>query len=91
MTRQNIPVGAGVHCGKAFFGAMGTADGLTEISAIGDQVNLAARIAAQAAAGEILVSGPALLQSHMDGSHLETRNLDLKGITGPVTVYVLRP
>ncbi len=90
MSRQNIPVGVGVHWGKAFFGAMGTADGLTEISAIGDQVNLAARIAAQAGPGEILVSEQALQQSGLDSSQLEIRRPELKGISDPITVRVMR-
>jgi len=40
----------------AFFGAMGSAEGLVNISAIGDEVNPAARLASKAAAGEIIVS-----------------------------------
>ncbi|MEO5888410.1 MAG: adenylate/guanylate cyclase domain-containing protein [Anaerolineales bacterium] len=31
MEQQKIPVGIGVHSGLAYFGAMGTADGLTDI------------------------------------------------------------
>jgi len=42
MERQKIPVGIGVHAGIAYFGAMGTAEGLTDISAKGDEVNTAA-------------------------------------------------
>src|ERR1041384_7672771 len=51
MARQQIPVGVGVHSGVAFFGAMGTAEGLTNISAIGEEVNTAARLASKAATG----------------------------------------
>src|SRR5215216_5769222 len=36
MAKQNIPVGIGVHAGIAYFGSMGTAEGLTDISAKGD-------------------------------------------------------
>lgn len=90
MKRQNIPVGIGVHAGIAYFGAMGTAEGLTEISAIGDEVNLAARLASKAAAGEIIVSEQALRQAGMDGSGLEARSLELKGISQPVNVRVLQ-
>ena len=42
MARQGIPIGIGVHAGRAYFGAMGTAEGLTDIAAIGDEVNTAA-------------------------------------------------
>jgi len=74
MARQEIPVGIGVHAGVAYFGAMGTADGLTDISAIGDEVNVAARLAAKAAAGEIVVSEQALKEAGIDGSELESRS-----------------
>lgn len=89
MDRQKIPVGIGVHAGVAYFGAMGTAGGLVEISAIGDEVNLAARLASKAAPGELIVSQQALNTAGIDGSELESRSLDLKGISEPVTVRVM--
>jgi len=89
MERQNIPIGVGVHAGVAYFGAMGTADGLTEISAIGDEVNLAARLASKAAASEIIVSEQALKKAKIDGSELEARSLELKGIREPVIARVM--
>ncbi len=90
MQRQNIPVGIGVHSGVAYFGAMGSADGLVDISAIGEEVNAAARLASKAAAGEIILSETALEQAHMDGSELESRKLELKGISEQVSVRVMR-
>jgi adenylate cyclase len=90
MEKQNIPVGIGVHAGVAYFGAMSTAEGLTELSAIGDEVNLAARLASKAAPGEIIVSERALQQAAMDASNLEARSLELKGISQPVAARVLR-
>jgi len=90
MAQQEIPVGIGVHSGVAFFGAMGTADGLVDISAIGDEVNTAARLASNAAAGEIIVSEQALRDAGVDGSLMESRSLELKGISLPVPVRVLR-
>ncbi len=90
MDAQKIPVGVGVHAGVAYFGAMGEENGLINISAIGDEVNLAARIASKAAAGEILVSESALEQAHIDGSEMESRKLELKGISGQIPVRVMR-
>jgi len=91
MEAQNIPVGIGVHTGVAYFGAMGSEGGLVDISAIGDEVNTAARIASKAAAGEILVSEAALLsQTEVDSSKLESRTLELKGISKPMTVRVVQ-
>ncbi len=89
MAQQGIPVGVGVHYGIAYFGAMGTADGLTDISAIGDEVNTAARLASKASAGEIIVSEVALQAAHMDSNELEARSLELKGISEPVLVRVM--
>ena len=90
MQKQNIPVGIGVHAGLAYFGAMGSSDGLVDISAIGEEVNTAARIASKAAAGEILLSEAALKQAHMEVSVLESRKLELKGISDQVPVRVMR-
>lgn len=90
MREQNIPVGVGVHAGVAYFGAMGSEDGLVNISAIGDEVNLAARLASKAAAGEIILSERALAKAGMDGNALEARRLELKGISEPVPVRVMR-
>ena len=90
MEEQKIPVGIGVHAGIAYFGAMGTTEGLTEISAKGDEVNTAARLASKAAVGEIVVSEQALHKANINGSQLESRNLELKGISQPVSVRVMR-
>jgi len=90
MDEQNIPAGIGVHAGVAYFGAMGSEGGLVDISAIGDEVNTAARIASKAAAGEILISDSALAQTDVDVSELESRTLELKGISKPMTVRVMR-
>lgn len=90
LARQAIPAGFGVHAGIAYFGAVGTADGMTNISAIGDEVNTAARLASKAAAGEVIVSEAALKKAEVDGSQLESRLLELKGISEPVPVRVLQ-
>lgn len=89
MGGQKIPVGIGVHAGVAYFGAMGSADGLVNISAIGDEVNTAARLASKAAAGEIIVSERALEQAGINGADFEARRLELKGIREPVTIRVM--
>jgi adenylate cyclase len=90
MGRESIPVGIGVHAGVAYFGAVGAEDGLTDFAALGDEVNLAARIAAQAATGEILVSRAALEAAGLAGGELEWRELELKGISRPISVAVMQ-
>lgn len=90
MAKQNIPVGIGVHFGVAYFGSMGSTEGLINISAIGDEVNTAARLASKAAAGEIIISEQALAKAGIDGNNLESRHLELKGISEPMSVRVMR-
>lgn len=89
MEQQKIPVGVGVHAGTAYFGAMGTTEGLTDISAKGEEVNTAARLASKAGIGEIIVSEQALRKTDIDTSQLESRSLELKGISEPVKVRVM--
>jgi adenylate cyclase len=81
------PVGAGVHTGRAWFGVVG--DGAyVELTAVGDEVNVAARLASAAAAGEILVSAAAAELANLDPG-LERRSLELKGKAEPIPVVSL--
>jgi len=88
MKKEGIPVGVGLHAGVAYFGAMGEANGVVNISAIGDEVNTAARLASKAAEGEIILSERILEWAQMDGSIFESRTLELKGISEPMKVRV---
>jgi adenylate cyclase len=72
-----VPVGAGVHAGRAWFGVVGEGSHV-ELTAVGDTVNVAARLAASAAAGEVLVSTDAAAASGLDPG-LDRRMLELKG------------
>jgi adenylate cyclase len=85
-----VPVGAGVHTGEAFVGAVGSEQGLTDITTLGDAPNTAARLAGSAATGEIVVSVEASRAADLDTSGLESRNLDLKGKAEPVAVHVIK-
>jgi adenylate cyclase len=83
-----VPLGAGVHTGLMWFGAVGEGSHV-EITVVGDTVNTAARIAAQAAAGEILVSTDAAKAAGLDTA-LAHRSLSLKGKEAPLDVVALR-
>ena len=83
-----VPVGAGVHTGSAWFGAVGEGAHV-EITVVGDTVNVTARLAAAAEAGEILVSSEAAAEAGLD-SALERRSLDLKGKSEPFEAVSLR-
>ena len=72
-----VPVGAGVHAGRAWFGVVGDGSHI-EMTAVGDNVNVAARLASAAEAGEVLVSVEAAAASDLDPA-LARRTLDLKG------------
>jgi adenylate cyclase len=83
------PVGAGVHTGRVWFGAVGE-DPHVELTALGDPVNTTARLAAVAGAGEILVSTEAARQAGL-ADDIEHRTLELKGKQQPFEVLVLGP
>ena len=72
-----VPVGVGVHSGRAWFGTVGDGTHI-ELTAVGDSVNVAARLGSAAETGEVLVSAHAAAASGLDPS-LERRTLDLKG------------
>jgi adenylate cyclase len=60
------PVGVGINTGEAYFGVVGEDDTLVEITALGDAVNVAARLASQAAEGEIVLSESTVRQAALD-------------------------
>ena len=72
-----VPVGVGVHAGKAWVGVVGEGSHV-ELTAVGDTVNVAARLASVATAGEVLVSAHAAAESDLPPG-LEHRMLELKG------------
>jgi adenylate cyclase len=84
-----VPVGVGIHTGNAFVGAIGSA-GVSDITALGDDVNLTARLASLAQAGEILITEAARTASGLPTDGLEPRRLELKGRSTPVDAWVLR-
>ena len=84
------PVGVGINTGEAYFGTVGTSHDLVEITALGDAVNVAARLASQAAAGEVLLSESTVRKAGLDTAGLELRTLALKGKIEPMDVWVIR-
>ncbi|MGH2600247.1 MAG: adenylate/guanylate cyclase domain-containing protein [Dehalococcoidia bacterium] len=71
------PIGAGVHTGPMWFGAVGEGRHV-KLTVVGDVVNTTARLAGAARTGEILVSTDAATAAGLD-SNLERRSLELKG------------
>ena len=86
-----IPVGAAVHTGDAFVGSTGAEGAVSDFTALGDVVNTTARLASEAAAGELLVSVEAASAGGLDGMSFERRTLTVRGRSDVVEVLALRP
>jgi len=86
-----LPLGVGVHTGRAFFGTVSGADGtFSDFTGLGDTVNTAARVAAAAQAGEALITEASYVAARLDLGELEQRSLHLRGKSEPVTVRVVQ-
>lgn len=84
-----VPVGVGVHTGRAWVGSIAGASGqAADFTALGDNVNVAARLASNAAQGEVILSEATYRAAGLD-QELEGRRLDLKGKSEPIRVRVL--
>ena len=85
-----LPVGIGVNTGVAFVGSVGTPDGRTDFTAMGDVVNVTARLSSMADSGEILIGEAAWSEAGLDPEAAERRRLTVKGKAEPIDVFVLR-
>ena len=85
-----VEIGAGVHSGPAYVGAVGSEGSMSVITVLGEAANTAARLASAASVGEVLVSEQASKAAGLDLSESEARSLELKGVGEPVAVRVLR-
>ena len=83
-----LPLGIGVHSGEAFVGAVGDRGG-PNLTALGDTVNVAARLASAAEAGQLLVTTAAAEAAHLETGSLDRRDLELRGKSETVSVVVL--
>jgi adenylate cyclase len=86
---MSIPVGTAVHTGEAFVGATGLGTTVDDFTALGDAVNITARLASAAAAGEVIVSLAAAEAANMATEQLESRTVKIRGRTEPIEVVVL--
>jgi adenylate cyclase len=83
-----VPIGIGVNTGVAYVGAVGTAEHV-EFTALGDTVNVTARLASSAGAGELLVTVAAAHAAAIDDPSLEHRRMELRGRAEATDVVVL--
>lgn len=84
-----LPVGVGIHTGTAFVGAIGSEEHFTDMTALGDAMNTAARIVGAAGPGEILMSEEAYRSAGIS-EKFEERSLVLKGKAESVPVRVIK-
>jgi len=85
-----VPIGVGIHTGNAWVGSIVGASGAgADFTALGDNVNIAARLASKAGAGEVLISEATYHAASMENENLEMRDLELKGKSELVSVRVL--
>jgi len=84
-----LQVGASVNAGIAYVGNVG--DAVVDFTALGDPVNVAARMQGSAAAGEVLVADDTYPSLGEDFADSERRTLTLRGHDRPVTALVLHP
>jgi adenylate cyclase len=80
-------IGVGVHTGQVEIGEFSSVR--SDFTAIGGAVNLAARLEAQAADGEILLSAETAAAAGSLAAGSSIRTLTLKGIGSPVAAHVL--
>lgn len=82
-----LEVGVGIAVGSAVLGSIGSRDRM-DYTAIGNTVNLAARLCAAAGPSEILITEDVV--NHLGGRHPigpESIKLSVKGRKGPISVY----
>jgi adenylate cyclase len=80
-----LEVGLGINAGVAFVGNVGGE--VTDFTALGDAVNVAARLQSHAAGGQLLVCG---MRDDELLAEATRRRLEVRGREQPVDVHVLR-
>ncbi len=83
-----LPLGIGVHAGPAYVGKVGTSD-IHDFTALGDTVNTAARLQAEAQPGEVIISEELYADVASRFPDLERRSLEVKDKAEPIAVRVL--
>ena len=84
-----IPLGVGLHAGRGYVGMLGSPGEPMELTALGDDINVGARISDAAGVGEILASLQLAEAADVAIDGLERRDLILKGKEGSMEVVVL--
>lgn len=86
-TGPSIEVGAGVNTGIAYVGVVGDQGNYKDFTALGEEINLASRLAQAAGSGEILVAETTAVAAHVKSE--EKRSIEAKGFSETIPVMVL--
>jgi class 3 adenylate cyclase/CHASE3 domain sensor protein len=85
---ESFRVGMGISSGWVTVGNIGSA-ARTDYTVLGNEVNLASRLADRATAGEILVSDRTMVKVQDMVSGEEVDEVTLKGVSRPIKIYSL--
>lgn len=83
-----LEASVGIATGHAHVGKLGSDDS-KDYTAIGDVVNLAARLQGRAGAGEILISAESYAKNPSEFADAQPERVALKGFREPITAYRL--
>jgi adenylate cyclase len=86
LDQERIGIGIGICSGAAFVGNVGGGE-VTDYTVLGDTVNVAARLQAEAASGEMLISDETYAQVAGEFPDAKRQELLLKGKSGPVIAW----
>jgi adenylate cyclase len=84
----SVEIGVGVHTGAAFVGVVGVGERL-DFTALGDTVNVAARLGSLAGRGELLVSRAAWEKAGREAGD-ELQSVEVSGRLAPLEVVIVR-
>jgi adenylate cyclase len=90
LAASGVRIGVGLHTGTAFVGVLGSDDNL-DFSALGDTVNVAARLGSIAGPGELVVSRMAWDAAGLEVEATNRRQIEVAGRDGPLEVIVDGP
>ncbi len=85
-----LDVGISVHAGPAYVGKIGT-EGVSDFTALGDTINTAARLQAEAKPGQIIISEDLYRDVADRYPNVERRVLNVRGRDEAIAVRVIEP